>query len=356
LEGFLIDDAVADTGADATVVPESVVSKLESRGLDTQRIRLEKPILFHSAKANGVEIVCATKITMKKLSMEVRGVQVVFKNATMLVINYIDELFMGSNILNAVGFSFAAFLKKNTTELDGIDMTYVNTESVMKEGTSGSLSRLAAFAGEERYEESSLLEVERAGVCRIKPVRIPSLPPATGGDPLDEEEPEIEIGRNPPEELAITREQLVPKAVQTGLPMENEREMRKLVQEFADFFRIRLDDAEPAKVPKMTLNIKKVVRPTQAQPRQYNRRQKAFIETYCERLVNNKLAVKIPTSDWASPPLLVKKDPHYFRFTLHLRGPNYATEKSDLTMPSLEQKLAKLLGAKFFAKLDFAQG
>jgi hypothetical protein len=65
LEGFLIDDGVADTGADATVVPESMVNKLESRGLDTQRIRLENPKLFHSAKANGVEIVCATKITVK---------------------------------------------------------------------------------------------------------------------------------------------------------------------------------------------------------------------------------------------------------------------------------------------------
>jgi hypothetical protein len=227
----------------------------------------------------------------------------------------------------------------------------------MKEGTSGILSRLAAFGGEERYEESSLLEFERAGVRRIKPMWMPSLPPATEGDPLEEEEPEIEIGSNSSEELAMAREQLVQKAVQAGLPMENEREMRDLFQEFAETFRIRLADAEPAKVTKMTLNIEKEVRPTQDPPKQYNPRQKAFIETYCERLAKNKLAVKIPTSAWASPPLLVKKDPpHYFRFTLALRGPNYATEKSDLTMPNLEQELAKLLGAKFFAKLDFAQG
>jgi hypothetical protein len=73
--------------------------------------------------------------------------------------------------------------------------------------------------------------------------------------------------------------------------------------------------------------------------------------------VKNTLAVKIPTSDWESPPLLVKKDPlHHFGFTLDLRGPNYATEKIDLTMPHLEQEPAKLLGAKDFAKLDFAQG
>jgi hypothetical protein len=104
LEGFLVDAAAADTGANASVLPESGVNKLESRGLDTQSIRLENPTVFHSAKANGVEIVCATKITVKKLSMEVRGVQVVFKNATTLVSKYIDDLLMGSDILNAVGF------------------------------------------------------------------------------------------------------------------------------------------------------------------------------------------------------------------------------------------------------------
>jgi hypothetical protein len=96
---------------------------------------------------------------------------------------------------------------------------------------------------------------------------MPSLPPAADGDPLDEEEPEIGFGSNSPEELAMAREQLVRKALQAGFSMENEREMRDLVEGFADIFRVRLADAEPAKVPKMTLHIKKEVRPTKAQPR-----------------------------------------------------------------------------------------
>jgi hypothetical protein len=89
--------------------------------------------------------------TREKLSMEVRGVQVVFENATLLVINDIDGLFMGSDILNAVGFSFADYLVKNATALDGIDLSHVNLESVVKEGASDRLSRLAACGGEERY-------------------------------------------------------------------------------------------------------------------------------------------------------------------------------------------------------------
>jgi hypothetical protein len=138
---------------------------------------------------------------------------------------------------------------------------------------------------------------------------MPRLPPAADGDPLDEEEPEIEIASNSTEELAMARKQLVRKAVQAGMSIENEREMRDLVEGFADVFRIRLDDAEPAKVPKMTLIIEKEVRPTKAPPRQYIPRQRAFVEGYFERLPKNNLAVRIPTSEWASPPLLVKKDP-----------------------------------------------
>jgi hypothetical protein len=136
----------------------------------------------------------------------------------MLVIKDIDELLMGRDILNAAGFAFAEFLEKNAKELDGTDLSYVNTESMVKTGVSGSLSRMASFGGRERYWESSLLEAERAGVRSITPCAYFSS--GQEGEPLDEEEPETEIGSNSPEELAIAREQLVQKAVQAGLPME----------------------------------------------------------------------------------------------------------------------------------------
>jgi hypothetical protein len=67
--------------------------------------------------------------------------------------------------------------------------------------------------------------------------------------------------------------------------------------------------------------------------------------------------VKIKTSDWVSPPLLVKKDPPaYFRFTLDLRGPNYSTRKHDFFHAKFGRRASKLSGAKYFAKLNFALG
>jgi hypothetical protein len=141
------------------------------------------------------------------------------------------------------------------------------------------------------------------------------------------------------------------------LPAEHAPAMRDLVEEFQDIFRIRLDDSPHADVAPRKADVQPDIKPSKAPPRHYNPRQRSFISTYCDKLLRNKLAVKIKTSDWVSPPLLVKKDPPaYFRFTLDLRGPNYATRKHNFVMPNLEEELAKLSGAKYFARLDFAQG
>jgi Reverse transcriptase (RNA-dependent DNA polymerase) len=145
--------------------------------------------------------------------------------------------------------------------------------------------------------------------------------------------------------------------LKAGLPAEHAPAMRDLVEEFQDIFRIRLDDSRPADVPPMGVEFQPHIKPSKAPPRHYSPRKRSFISTYCDKLLTNKLAVTIKTSDWVSPPLLVKKDPPaYFRITLDLRGPNYASRRHEFFMTNLEEELAKLAGAKYFAKLYFAQG
>jgi hypothetical protein len=215
---------------------------------------------------------------------------------------------------------------------------------------------LAVFGGYERYEGDLAIGADAEGLRRVKPVRMPDLPPTHGSDPLEDEQPEIEIGENTVEELAEARKGLIAKALKAGLPTKHAPAMRDLVDEFQDIFRIRLDDSPHADVAPMGADVQPDIKPSKAPPRHYNPRQRSFISTYCDKLLSNKLAVKIKTSDWVSPPLLVKKyPPAYFRFTLDLRGPNYATRKHDFVMPDLEEELAKLSGATYFAKLDFAQ-
>jgi hypothetical protein len=106
LEGMLIDAATEDTGADATAVPDKVVAKMEQRGLAVERVKLEKALVFKTARADGPEITCRTKIMVKRLTCQVRGVSVVFRNATLFVSNDIEEMLIGRDILDKNGFQF----------------------------------------------------------------------------------------------------------------------------------------------------------------------------------------------------------------------------------------------------------
>jgi hypothetical protein len=156
LEGMLIDAATEDTGADATVVPDKVVAKMEQRGLVVERIKLEKALVFMTARAVGPEITWRTKIIVKRLICQVRGVSVVFRNATLFVSNDIEEMLIGRDILHKTGFSFAEHLTKNVGTLNEMDLSSEGTnEQALPEASSqyvGSISRLAAFGGYERYE------------------------------------------------------------------------------------------------------------------------------------------------------------------------------------------------------------
>jgi hypothetical protein len=65
---------------------------------------------------------------------------------------------------------------------------------------------------------------------RVKSVRMPDLPPTHGSDPLEDEEPEIEIGENTVEELAEARKGSIAKDLKAGLPAEHAPAMRDLVE------------------------------------------------------------------------------------------------------------------------------
>jgi hypothetical protein len=69
----------------------------------------------------------------------------------------------------------------------------------------GSISRLAAFGGYEHYEGDLAIGADAERLRRVKPVPMPDLPPTHGSDPLEDEEPENEIGENTVEKLADAR-------------------------------------------------------------------------------------------------------------------------------------------------------
>jgi hypothetical protein len=173
---------------------------MEQRGLAVERIKLDKSLIFKTARADGPEITFRTKIIVKILTCQVRGVSVVFRNATLFVSNDIEEMLIGRDILDKAGCSFAEHLTKNVSKLNEMELSSEGTkEQAPHEASSqyvGSISRLAAFGGYERYEGDWAIGADAKRLRRVKPVRMPDFPPTQGSDPLEDEEAEIEIGEN----------------------------------------------------------------------------------------------------------------------------------------------------------------
>jgi hypothetical protein len=85
LEGTLIDASTEDTGADATVVPDKVVAKMEQRGLAVERIKLKKARALRLPELTAPRLLAEKKIIVKRLTCQVMGVSIVFRNATLFV-------------------------------------------------------------------------------------------------------------------------------------------------------------------------------------------------------------------------------------------------------------------------------
>ena len=66
--------------------------------------------------------------------------------------------------------------------------------------------------------------------------------------------------------------------------------------------------------------------------------------------------VETSNSDWASPIVLVKKSDGSERFCVDYRKVNALTIKDRYPMPSIESKLNKLFGSKYFTSLDCTSG
>jgi hypothetical protein len=150
-----------------------------------ERIKLEKPLVFTTARADG-----PVYMLEKDHRQTSYLPSVVFRNATMFVSKGINEMLIGTDILDKAGFQIrrTPYKELEHSERNGSEFwrqwrAILTRSRLARRGNFTS----AAYGESERYDGDLANGAEAEGFCRVKPVRLPDLPPMHGNDPLDAE-------------------------------------------------------------------------------------------------------------------------------------------------------------------------
>ena len=106
-----------------------------------------------------------------------------------------------------------------------------------------------------------------------------------------------------------------------------------------------------------TIHLKEGAPPTIHSPRRVPHALKDRLKEELDKLVNTKVITKVtePT-EWVNPLVVVEKPDGKLRICLDPKDLNKATKRPHYQMPTLDDALAKMAGAKFFSKLDAKSG
>ncbi|ETV78978.1 hypothetical protein H257_07762 [Aphanomyces astaci] len=129
----------------------------------------------------------------------------------------------------------------------------------------------------------------------------------------------------------------VAEAATAGMPAEAVEQLRDLLMEFRDVFRLKFGRNPPVKVEPLKVRLKEGSVPVKSGLRRYPPTHMAFLEKHVRELEEAGLVYRSTRSCWASAPRIVpKKDPGDLSMTINSRPINACTEPMPWPMPNLE--------------------
>jgi hypothetical protein len=179
---------------------------------------------------------------------------------------------------------------------------------------------------------------------------------ACNEDDLDHAPDDVQIGSLDDSELEHALHDLVTRAVAAGFPDALAPQLRELVFEFVDIFRVRLGPDPPARVPPLRVTLKPDARPATCKPRQYSAAKQAFHQEYYQQLLDFGYVRATTQSSWTSPSHPVGKPDGSHRATVDYRAVNAATQPQQWPMPHLESLHHLLAGSHCFFSFDLFKG
>lgn len=173
-------------------------------------------------------------------------------------------------------------------------------------------------------------------------------------DGLEDQDVYVEFGDDPQE--AINKEICgrIGEARQEGLCKQGEKDLRRILNQYQDVFRLGLGSHGPARVPPMKIVLDDKIKPVRSKVRRYSVEQRKFLNNYMSNLCKMGCLIPNAQASWQAAPHLVPKDsPAKFRMTIDLLRVSGATKQDAWSMPNIESELSDFSGSKYFASLDF---
>jgi hypothetical protein len=134
---------------------------------------------------------------------------------------------------------------------------------------------------------------------------------------------DVDVGQGSPEELADAIEGLITSAEQAGMSRDGEQNLRQLVMECKEVFRLKLGPEPPANVKPLVIKRRDGAEPVRMSARKYDSPQLKYMRDKIYELEELGLVYKNTGLEWESPPIILPKPgPDQYRMTVDLRVPN----------------------------------
>ena len=139
-----------------------------------------------------------------------------------------------------------------------------------------------------------------------------------------------------------------------NLTMAENSRLNSLLEQYSDVFASSSTELGRTTIIKHEIHTGDA-RPIKQQPYRVSQSQKVEIEKQINTMLEQDV-IRVSSSPWSSPVVLVKKKDGTTRFCVDYRKLNAVTRKDSYPLPRIDDALDALSGAKYFTTLDLQSG